>query len=85
MVRLEAGGVVGIFNITFNKKTMFNYKIKHCYDGYTIRNDNWKELVSNSEYSEIIGHVKKQVLENFELEIKFKILEVYRKYIAKLR
>ena len=42
VLRLGPGGVVGIFNITYNKKTMFNYKIKHTYDGYTIRKDNWK-------------------------------------------
>ena len=29
VVRLGPGGVIGIFNITYNRKTMFNYRVKH--------------------------------------------------------
>jgi hypothetical protein len=39
----------------------------------------------NTEYSEITDYVKEKVLKEFELNIKFKCLSVYRKYIHKLR
>jgi hypothetical protein len=39
----------------------------------------------NTEYSEITDYVKEKVLREFELNIKFKCLSVYRKYIHKLR
>ena len=42
VVRLQKGGVIGIYNITFNKKTMFHYRVKHEFHGYTIKKDNWK-------------------------------------------
>jgi hypothetical protein len=41
--------------------------------------------MANPEYSDITSYVKAQVLKTFEVDIKFKILEVYRKYIYKLR
>ena len=58
VIRLGPGGVVGIYNITYNKKTMFNYRVRHCYSGYTIRKDNWLSLMRNPEYSEINDYVK---------------------------
>ena len=85
VLRLGPGGAIGIFNITYNKKTMFNYRIKNCFTGYTIRKDDWKALLGNPEYSEVSEFVKSQVFKDFEIQIKFKCLEVYRKYIGKLR
>lgn len=41
VVRLNEGGAIGIYNITFNKKTMFQYRVKHEFHGFTIRKDNW--------------------------------------------
>ena len=85
VIRLGPGGVIGIYNITYNKKTMFNYRVKHEYFGYTIRKDNWQSLMRNPEYTEITDFVKNRVQAEFETEIKFKCLTVYRKYIYKLR
>lgn len=31
VLRLEKGGVVGAFNCTYNKKTIFIYKCKHAF------------------------------------------------------
>ena len=28
VLRLSKGGVIGIFNVTFNKKTLFNYRVR---------------------------------------------------------
>ena len=64
---------------------MFNYRVRHCFNGYTIRKDNWQSLMRNPDYSEITDYVKGQVIKEFELNIKFKCLAVYRNYIRKLR
>lgn len=31
VIRLKKGGVVGIFNVTFDKKTVFKYRVKSCF------------------------------------------------------
>ena len=36
VVRLTKGGVIGIYNITFDRKTSFNYKVKHTFNGFCI-------------------------------------------------
>ena len=41
--------------------------------------------MANPEYEDISSFVKFQVLKQFEIEIKFKVLRVYRQYINRLR
>ena len=85
VVRLGKGSTFGMYNVTFEKKTMFCYKIKHDFHGFTIRKMNWKILMWNPDFEDITKYVKKQVLFNFELEIKFKVIAIYQKYIRKIR
>lgn len=65
VVRLQSGGSVGIYNVTFNKKTMFNYRVKQEFHGFTIRKDNWKSVIFNPEYSELTCFIRHQVEEQF--------------------
>jgi hypothetical protein len=58
VLRLTKGGVFGIYNVTFNKKTMFTYRVKDAFQGFTIRKDNWKSLMTNPEYEDISSFVK---------------------------
>ena len=64
---------------------MFNYRVKHDFHGFTIRKMNWKILMWNPNFSEIMTFVKKQVRNSFEMEIKFKVMAIYKKYIHKLK
>ena len=59
VVRLEKGGVIGIYNVTFNRKTMFSYRVRHDYHGNTIRKDNWKGIIFNPEYKDLTVHIRK--------------------------
>jgi len=59
VIRLHNGGVIGIYNVTYDKKTMFHYRVKENFFGYTIRKDNWKSIIFNPEYEDITCHVRK--------------------------
>jgi CRP-like cAMP-binding protein len=59
VVRLRKGGTFGIYNVTYDKKTMFNYRVKHDFQGFTIRKINWKILMWNPNYADIMKFVKK--------------------------
>ena len=85
VVRLRKGGTFGIYNVTYEKKTMFNYRVKHEFHGFTIRKMNWKILMLNPNFADITAYVKKQVRNSFEMEIKFKVMAIYKKYIYKLK
>lgn len=37
VVRLCAGGVIGGFNCTFNRKTIFIYKVYNDFEGHTLK------------------------------------------------
>lgn len=85
VLRLTRGGVIGIFNVTFNRKTMFSYRVRHEFEGYTIRKDNWKQIINNEEYELITNQMRRTIKEQFNNQIKHKVLQIYRKYIFKLR
>jgi hypothetical protein len=85
VVRLTQGGTFGIYNVTFEKKTMYNYRVKHDMHGFTIRKMNWKVLMWNPNFTDITNFVKKQVLHSFERDIKFKVMAIYKKFIIKIR
>jgi len=74
VIRLSKGGVVGAFNCTFNKKTIFIYKVQGMFKGYTIRKLNWLKIIMNEEYCEIAEIIKKNVEEEYHLKIKSKVL-----------
>ena len=40
-LRLIKGGSIGFYNCTFNKRTMFVYKVNNYFKGMTIRKTNW--------------------------------------------
>ena len=58
VIRLQKGGVIGIYNVTFNKKTMFHYRVKHEFHGFTIRKDNWNGTMSNPEFADLTCHIR---------------------------
>ena len=53
VIRLQKGGVVGIYNVTFDKKTVFIYKVKTCFEGFSIRKSNWKQIIYSSDHEDL--------------------------------
>ena len=73
-LRLFKGGVVGAFNCTYNKKTIFIYKVKSEFKGLTIRKMKWLSILKNDEFHMISNVVKQNVSREYFLKIKNKVL-----------
>jgi hypothetical protein len=63
IVRLQAGGVVGVFNVTFNVKTRFLYTCYHTATAYGVSKSDWLRIMGicgdcNPDYKEISDTVK---------------------------
>ena len=52
-LRLQKGHMVGAFNCTFNKKTLYTYTVKQDLTAFVIRKDGWKHLIQNKDWSEL--------------------------------
>jgi hypothetical protein len=85
VIRLEKGGVVGIYNVTYDKKTIFLYKVKHFFEGFSIRRANWMSIIFSEEHKDITIFMREQIKQEYEVSIKFKVLEVYNKEMSKLK
>lgn len=84
-LRLFKGGVVGAFNCTYNKKTIFIYKVKSEFKGLTIRKMKWLSILQNDDFHMISNVVKQNVSREYFLKIKNKVLLEQAKYIKQLK
>jgi hypothetical protein len=85
VMRLTKGGVVGAYNCTFDKKTIFIYKCKSEFSGYTIRKLNWLRIMKNDDYHFITEVVKNNVRTEYLIKIKNRVLLEQSKYIKLLK
>jgi hypothetical protein len=63
--------VLGAYDLTFNKKSMFIYKAVSYIEGYFIRKEIWMDLIN--EYESIGLCIKRNILLNYLLKIRIKI------------
>jgi hypothetical protein len=84
-IRLQKGTVVGAFNCTFNKKTMFIYKAPTLFRGYTIRKLNWLKILMNEDYHNLAAVIKKNVRDEYFIKIKNRVLLEQGKYVKRLQ
>ena len=73
-IRLKKRNVIGAYNCTFNKKTLFIYKVSNELECYTIRKLNWIQLINNTEYKRIIQILKGNITLNYLTRIKDRII-----------
>ena len=85
IIRLKQGNVIGIYNMTFNCKTLFVYQVKDTYCGLTIRKDNWNSLMNNEEYEDITGYIKEKVATEYNNKIKKIMIMEQKKYVNRLK
>ena len=85
VIRLAQGGVVGIYNVTFDKKTIFIYKVQQCFEGFSIRKLSWKGIIFNEEYEDLTFFMRKQIEKEYNSQIKDKVIEVYNKVMIRLQ
>jgi hypothetical protein len=63
--------VIGAYDLTFNKKSMFIYRAMTYIEGYFIRKDIWMGLID--EYLAVGICIKRNILLNYLLKIRIKI------------
>jgi hypothetical protein len=83
VVRLKAGSVIGAFNCTMNKKTMFNYRVHRNLKSFIIRNSKWFNLINDEAFNEIASPMKKNIRDNYMNYIKEPILNFQLKFLQK--
>lgn len=74
VLRLPKRNVIGAFNATFNKKTMFIYKASSEVNSYIIRKRQWVEHIDNPDFKDIATTLKYNVKKNFFSCIKDRII-----------
>lgn len=57
-VRLKKRNVIGAYNCTFNKKTLFIYKVSSDMNCFSIRKLNWIRHINDPEFSNISQTLK---------------------------
>ena len=70
IIRLKQGGVIGAYNLTFNTKTLFLYRVKDTFCGLTIRKDHWNRIMNEKEYDDITSYIKEKVETEYNKKIK---------------
>ena len=80
-LRLSRGGVVGAFNCTYDRKTIFIYKCKTEFKGLTIRKIKWLSILKNDDYHPISNVVRQNVSREYFIKIKNKVLLEQSRYI----
>ena len=71
VMRINKGSILGAYNCSFNKRTMFLYKCHTKVEGYMLRKENWFEIME--EYEEIADILKENVKNEYTFKIKIKI------------
>ena len=83
VVRLKAGSVIGAYNCTMNKKTMFNYRVHRNLKSFIIRKSKWYNLINDEAFNEIASPMKKNITDNYMNYIKEPILNFQLKFLQK--
>jgi hypothetical protein len=85
VLRLLKGGVVGIYNVTFDKKTIFIYRVKAEFEGFSIRRENWKDIIFSSDFEDISKMIREKIDQEYHRGIKDKVLEIHQKVMNRLK
>ena len=81
VVRLREGGVIGVFNVTFNIKTRFKYTCSSYHaDLYGINKPDWQRIMGisghcDNDYSEVTETVKLNVKNQYNWKIFFPLMK----------
>lgn len=74
--------VIGIWNITFDKKTNFIYKVNNRLQAFTIRKIPWRHHIENPDFSSISKTIRSNVQNNYLTCIKTRITLAQKRYLS---
>ena len=83
VIRMKKGTILGAYNCTYNKKTMFLYKCKTDIEGYMLRKQVWLEILEDNKI--ICETLKENIKKYYFTTIKYKVSSEKRNYINKLK
>lgn len=72
-IRLGQKNVIGAYNCTFNKKTVFTYKVSECMDAFTMRKQKWMSHLNDPQFKDLVQTLKNNVESNYYKCIKDRI------------
>ena len=83
VLRLTSGSVIGAYNCTYNKKTIFNYSVHSNLDSFIIRNSKWFAFINDNYFNELAIPMRKNITDNYLKKIKEPILNFQRMFLLK--
>ena len=83
---LRYGGcrVIGAYNVSYNKRSMFAYKTYERCQGYFVRKSNWLRIMAEEEYQYLVELFKQNAREEYFSTIKSRLLECKEFELRKL-
>lgn len=73
-LRLQNGNVVGAFNCTFNKKTLYTYRVQKDVTSFVVRKSDWRNLMKNPEFEAMTYKMKQNIEKNYFQNIRNKMV-----------
>lgn len=71
----EGVNIIGAYAVTFDKRALFIYKTVTQCTGYFIRKINWKNIFANPDFEEITEKLKKNLKNEYVLNIKKPLMQ----------
>ena len=69
-LQLNAGEIIGDYNITYKKASRFIYRTRsHC-EGYQIRRKNWNSIL---EHNDFIGNAMRKKIKKTHIRLEHRI------------
>ena len=84
VVRLSDNIVIGAYNCAYNVRTLFVYKCYTECHGYSIRKENWADIMNKDEFSEIAEILRKNITHLYNFKIKKAVLKAKNQHIQKI-
>lgn len=73
VLRIDNNILLGAYNVAYNKRSKFNYKLQKSCTGFSIRRIDWKKFMYQPENKTVAGHLRKQIKKDYEIFIMNKV------------
>ena len=76
------GNMIGGYEVTFNKRSIYKYKVRRPIEGYFIRKKNFVSLLL--DHGDMFAQLKQQILRTY-LKMRIRIEAIRKKETKRLR
>ena len=85
VIRLSSGGVVGGYNCTFNRKTLFVYQVCQDMEAQTLKKHEWRGLLSDPDYEVLSRSLRANQEREYLTRIKNRVTTEKARYLDSLK